>query len=183
MYFLDRFRKIVVFVPLVFISLTLAQDTAFQTLWNLDVYSSQKPCAQQCFIDTGLGCAVDGIARAIGCEYNPCGSKASNNCYCRTDLQPVAESYITSCVKGKCTVGASSIDIASAGSIYNSYCSSLGFLVNVPATTTQESAQTTATMYVTVYRSSGVLAGGSAYSTVGKIWIIYIFSAQIFNVF
>jgi hypothetical protein len=172
MYFLDRYRKILASVPLFFLSLTLAQDTAFQTIYSLDIYSSQKPCAQQCFIYTGLGCHEDAVASAIGCQHSACDVNygAPNNCYCRSDLQSAAESYITSCVKSGCTVGDSSIDISSAGSIYNYYCSSIGFPVNVPATTTQGSVQATTTVYVTVYGSGGVLTGGLAYSTVEKIW-------------
>lgn len=139
MHFLNRYRMILVSIPLFLLSLTLAQNTAFQTIYSLDIYSSQKPCAQQCFIYTGLGCHIDVVASAIGCEYNQCSANygAPNNCYCRTDLQSGAESYITSCVKAGCTVGDSSIDISSAGSIYNYYCSSLGFPINVPTTTTQ----------------------------------------------
>lgn len=173
MYFLNRCRKILVSIPLFFLSLTLAQNTAFQTIYSLDFYSSQKPCAQQCFINTGLGCHVDTVASAIGCEYNACSANygAPNNCYCRIDLQSVAESFLTSCVKSACTVGDSSIDISSAGSIYNYYCSSLGFPSTVPATTTTPGgAQATTTVYVTVYHSSGVLIGGLAYSNIKKIW-------------
>jgi hypothetical protein len=88
-------------------------------------------------------------------------------------LQSVAEAYIIDCVKSKCTIGDSSIDISSAGSIYNYYCSSKGFPANVPATTTQAGAQATTTVYVTVCSSSGVSTGGLAYSTVGKIWGLF----------
>ena len=97
----------------------------------------------------------------------------------RIDLQPVAESYLTSCVKSKCTIGDSSIDISSAGSIYNYYCSSKGYIyVAAATTTTQEIApasttpqvpQATTTVYVTIYRSSGTLTGGITYSTLMKI--------------
>lgn len=150
MYFCDRCPKILVSELLFYLSLTLAQNTAPQTLSSLSIFSSQKPCAQSCFIVNDFGCLIDNIGIAVGCV--PDGgcqrAAASNNCYCRTDLQSVAESYLTSCVQNSCTVGDSSIDMSSAGSIYNYYCSSQGFPVNVLATTTQEGTQATATMYV-----------------------------------
>ncbi|KAI9856364.1 MAG: hypothetical protein M1813_009115 [Trichoglossum hirsutum] len=82
------------------------------------------------------------ITQAIGCKYSAYDSNygSPNNCYCRNDLQSAAKSYLTACVKSGCTVGYSSIDISSAGSIYDYYCSSLGFPVNIPATTTQKGA-------------------------------------------
>jgi hypothetical protein len=140
-------------VLLFFVSVIVGQDTSLQTIYSLDIFSSQKPCARSCFWQNYLGCQIDGVASKIGCGYNYCNQNtelvgAQNSCYCRTDLQPAAEAYITSCVKSACTVGDSSIDISSAGSIYNYYCSSKGFLVNVPATTTQGGSQATTTMYV-----------------------------------
>jgi hypothetical protein len=43
---------------------SLAQDpaTETQTLWSQDIYSSQKPCAQQCFLGDFGGCGIDQIA-------------------------------------------------------------------------------------------------------------------------
>ena len=177
MYFLGHCQKILVSIPLFFISLTLAQGTVFETIYSLDSWSSQKPCAQQCFINTGEGCHVDDVAAAIGCEYNPCSANygAPNDCYCRSDLQSVALSYITSCVSAWCTVGDSSIDISSAGSIYKYYCSSNGFPTAVVAATTTQ-AQVTATVYVTVYRSSGLSAPSRlAHSTAWNIWELCFF--------
>jgi hypothetical protein len=164
MYYLDHCQILV--LPL-FLSLTLAQNAAFQTIFSLSIYSSQKPCAQSCFTN-GIGngnvdgCFGDHVGNAIGCANDGlCGQGSSalapNDCYCRTDLQSVAKSYLTSCVKAGCTVGDSSIDIASAGSIYDYYCSSLGFPVNLPASTTAQSGtQATKTAYVTLHRSSAV---------------------------
>ena len=124
---------------------SLAQDpaTETQTLWSQDIYSSQKPCAQQCFLGDFGGCGIDQIAYQIGCNFNECSDKfgATNGCYCRTDLQSVAQSYVSQCVKTRCTIGDSEIDISSAVSIYDSYCVANGFPVNVPATPTR-AAQT-----------------------------------------
>lgn len=174
MYSPHQYHMSLVCVLLFFLSATLCQDTSLQTIYSLDIFSSQKPCAQSCFWRNFLGCQIDGVASKIGCQYNYCNQNtdlvgAQNFCYCRTDLQPAAEAYITSCVKSACTVGDSSIDISSAGSIYEYYCSSKGFPINVPATTTQEGTQATTTVYVTVYRSSGVVTNELTYSTAGKI--------------
>ncbi|PMD17232.1 hypothetical protein NA56DRAFT_752581 [Hyaloscypha hepaticicola] len=149
MYFLGHCQKILVSIPLFSASLTLAQGTTYETIYSLDSWSSQKPCAQQCFINTSLGCHIDEVAAAIGCEYNDCSANygAPNDCYCRADLQSVAQSYLTSCVSAQCTVGDSSIDISSAGSIYNYYCSSNGFpAAAVVATTTLPATQATPTV-------------------------------------
>ena len=172
MYFPDSCLRNHISVLLFFFLLTRAQDTAPQTIFNLDIFSSQKPCAQWCLAGNFGGCHIDYVGNAIGCQSSNCVG-ALDNCYCRVDLQSAAESYITACVKTSCTVGDSSIDISSAGSIYNSYCSSKGFPVNAPAATTQAGAQATTTVYVTVYRSSGVAAGGLAYSRVGKSLVLF----------
>jgi hypothetical protein len=155
------------------LAFTRAQNTLLQTIFSLDIFSSQKPCAQACFIRGGY-CFQDIVGDALGCvNDNVCGLGSSglapNECYCRTDLQSVAESFLTSCVKNACTVGDSKLDISSVGSIYNYYCSSQVSPVNVPATTTQESPQATATMYVTVYRSSAASSAGIAPSTAAKL--------------
>jgi len=185
------YSKILVLLPLLCLSVTLAQNTNLQTIFSLDIYSSQKPCAQGCFTYGFVNdaCWGDLVGSAIGCAVKgQCygGSAAAlNSCYCRTDLQPVAESYLTSCVKSACTVGDSSIDISSAGSIYNYYCSGI-LAASVPASTTQGGAQATTTMYVTttvyLYHSRGNLAVGLGYSVVWKIWELFFLSVYIFAV-
>jgi len=160
MYFHNRRLMYLLYGLLFCLSLTRAQDTLPQTIFSLPVFSSQKPCAQACFTTGPLGyCFEDMVGDALGCVTdNACGlgskALAPNDCYCRTDLQSVAESFLTSCVQSSCTVGDSSIDISSAGSIYLEYCSSQGFPINVPASTTQEIPQATTTVYVTVYPPS-----------------------------
>jgi hypothetical protein len=183
MYFPSRCRKNLISALLFFLSLTLAQPDAQETIYSLDVYASQKPCAQGCFVYYQNGCQTDAVAGAIGCQ-NYCNSMAPNYCYCRSDLQLIAQSYITACVKDGCTVGDSSIDISSAGSIYNYYCSSQGFPAAAIVTTTtqevtsttngvtstaQEGTQATTTVYVSIHSSSGVSTNGLVYSTVMKI--------------
>lgn len=78
----------------------------------------------------------DAIGRTIGCLDSSCREQVSPNyCYCRCDGQSVAESYLTSCVKARCTAGDPSIDISSAGSIYSDYCTPKGY-ISIAATTT-----------------------------------------------
>ena len=138
-----------VVVLLVSFSHTQALDTATQSINSLDIFTQQKPCAQQCFFTCG-----DAVGNIIGCVGWVCGAVAPNYCYCRIDLQPVAESYLTSCVKSKCTIGDSSIDISSAGSIYNYYCSSKGYIyVAAATTTTQEIAPASTTPRSTSYNN------------------------------
>jgi hypothetical protein len=86
---------------------------------------------------------ADGVASAIGCNHGLCRNgqdyyPAKDDCFCRSDLQTVAQNYLSTCVLSHCTVGDSSIDMSSAVSIYNSYCSAKGF---VPATTTAPGTQ------------------------------------------
>jgi hypothetical protein len=158
MYLHDRFPKTLVSVLLFCLAPAIAQSTTTQTINSLNVFSSQKPCAQACFLSNGY----DVLASVIQCNY-AYSTNAPNYCYCRTDLQPVAESYLTSCVKSQCTVGDSSIDISSAGSIYRSYCSSNGYPINVPATTTHHDAQATTTYNGT--QATTAQAGAQATTT------------------
>jgi hypothetical protein len=176
MHFHDRRPKTLLYGLLFYLSLTRAQETLPQTIFSLDIFSSQKPCAQACFTTGPIGgCFADVVGDALGCvNDDSCGlgsrGLAPNDCYCRTDLQSVAESFLTSCVKSACTVGDSFIDISSAGSIYDYYCSSQGFPINGAATTTEESSQATTTVYVTVYRSSATSSDGIAHSIAAKFW-------------
>jgi hypothetical protein len=83
---------------------------------------------------------------------------ASNDCYCRADHQPVAVSYLSSCVSKSCTVRDAQIDVNNAITVYDGYCSSNGYLVTAPATTPASTTQgpiVTTTVYVTK-SSSGV---------------------------
>ncbi|KAI1278630.1 hypothetical protein F5Y07DRAFT_360599 [Xylaria sp. FL0933] len=104
-------------------SVSLAQATAF---------ASQRPCAQSCF-GGGVFGDVGELADGIGCAYqNP-----QNECVCRLDLQPNADEYIASCVSRYCS--ANTLDITSAVSIYDAYCTSAGYVRDTPATRTSDS--------------------------------------------
>lgn len=186
MYFPDPRRNNHVFVLLFLVSLTFSQDTDFQTIYSLTIFSSQKPCAQSCFVyGSAAPCLDDYLGNAIGCvsgqECQGARDGAPNSCYCRADLQSVAESYLTSCVSNACAVGNSSIDISSAVSIYEYYCSSKGFPAAVVATTTTPAGvQATTTVYVTVYRSSGLSTRQLAfYAMIWNIWGLCFFLVYI----
>lgn len=107
----------------------------------------QSPGAQSCFALGSPGCSADALGNALGCHAPECTPQwaATNNCYCRSDLQSVATSYLSSCVDKGCTVGDSSIDVSSAISIYDSYCQGNGFAAmgNAPAATTAVGAGAT----------------------------------------
>ncbi|KAK5631501.1 hypothetical protein RRF57_007215 [Xylaria bambusicola] len=116
------------------------------TITRLPVFSSQRPCAQQCF-DGGIGgvfTAAGALAYGIHCEYrNP-----QNECVCRPDLQDQAEAYLQNCVDNECN--ANSLDTNSAISIYDEYCTSAGYIRNVAATTTSGTNDSPLTVTATV---------------------------------
>lgn len=146
MYLPNRWQKTVVSAVVLVFSLTLAQDNNPQTIYSLAIFSNQKPCATGCFVYYGH-CQSDSVAYAIQCSTSYCVPNlgALDSCYCRTDLQPIAESYLSSCILSSCTIGNSSIDASSAVSIYSSYCSSKGYPINVVASTTTSSSVTSST--------------------------------------
>jgi hypothetical protein len=149
------------------LQLTNAQvGTITQDIYTLSAFSLQKPCAQSCFVVTGF-CPYDVLGSDIGCksQTNCDGNnwQATNDCYCRTDLQQPAQEYLTSCVEEGCTVGNSEIDASSAGSIYAQYCAEKGYSpatepATVQATTTGPGASTTTA-------GGGVVGGPTASST------------------
>ncbi|KAF2963471.1 hypothetical protein GQX73_g10104 [Xylaria multiplex] len=113
------------------------------TLTQAAAFASQRPCAQGCFgsnLFPNAGLLADGI----GCAYrNP-----QNECVCRLDLQPSADDYISNCVDNACS--ANPLDISSAVSIYDAYCTSAGFIRDTPATITSGTDDSPSTVTVTV---------------------------------
>ncbi|ERF69236.1 hypothetical protein EPUS_01193 [Endocarpon pusillum Z07020] len=124
--------------------------TITQDVYTLSAFPLQKPCAQSCFVATGF-CPNDVLGGEIGCKsHSNCADsnwQATNDCYCRTDLQKPAQDYLTSCIENKCSVGDVRIDASSAGSIYAQYCAEKGYSpaalpATVQATTTGPGAST-----------------------------------------
>jgi hypothetical protein len=88
----------------------IADLDAPQSIASISDYGNQRLCAQACFWNN-----VDNLGGALNCP----GVPAQNSCYCRADLQPVATTWLFSCVNSACK---NSVDIASATSIYEAYC-------------------------------------------------------------
>ena len=60
-------------------------------------------------------CDATPLAAVIGCFDDQ-----FDNCYCATDLQPSASSYITACINSGCT--GDQADVSIGMSLYNGYC-------------------------------------------------------------
>lgn len=137
----------------ILLHLTLLHHASSATVSLTDVpaYSSQRPCALGCF-NGNLWPGPDSLASAIDCP-----SGYGNDCFCRADLQTSADSYLLSCAVKTCS--GNTIDVDSATSIYDTYCTSAGYnRVDAAATTTGEAypvATVTVTAIQTVFVSSG----------------------------
>lgn len=150
-------------------------STAPISIYSRDDFNLQRNCARGCFQCANVS-NLDGhdcIAAALSCP-------AINNCYCRADLQPAAQSILSVCVSSACK---NSIDVASALFIYTDYC------LNAFATTTQTvtvagvgptrvttvlppgftSTITSGPVYTTVVRSS---SASSEYRTCSSSWLV-----------
>jgi hypothetical protein len=140
--------------------------TITQEVYTLSAFPLQKPCAQSCFFDTGF-CRNDVLGSVIGCksrtDCNDNNWQATNDCYCRTDLQKPAQDYLTSCIGKKCTVGDVKIDASSAGSIYAQYCAEKGYSPAAAPATVQATATGPSASTRTV--GGGVGGGPTASST------------------
>jgi hypothetical protein len=134
-------------------------DGTTATLTESTAYASQRPCAKRCFYYGSHG-GADLLAGEIGCALDP----IENECICRSDLQQTADSFLRKCVSERCDANA--IDISSAVSIYDAYCTSNGYTRATSTTQTKGATRTTssgtpiapATVTVTVVQT--VLASG-----------------------
>jgi len=102
------------FLVVRFPATTYANDATI-SICSAPGFTGLRDCARSCF-DRG---ACGTLANAISCWVN---SQALNSCYCRLDLVPAAESYLSSCVASACS--SNPVDIGSAVNLYTSYCSS-----------------------------------------------------------
>ncbi|KAI1171533.1 hypothetical protein F4777DRAFT_565114 [Nemania sp. FL0916] len=103
------------------------------SITRLPAYASQRPCAKLCW-SGGIFTAAGVLANAIGCDSGP----PENECVCRLDLQDDADGYLSSCVSNECD--ANTLDINSAVSIYDTYCTAAGYIQSTPATTTSDTS-------------------------------------------
>jgi hypothetical protein len=139
----------------VFLLLHLLHKATSTTVSIDDVpqYSSQRPCAISCFY-LGAFKGPDALAMAIGCDPET----ITNECLCRSDLQDNADTALRHCVSSKC--GSNSLDIGSATSIYDNYCTSAGFnRAETPTTTSGEDFSPTATVTVTTIQTIFISSG------------------------
>ncbi|KAH6714301.1 hypothetical protein BKA61DRAFT_735786 [Leptodontidium sp. MPI-SDFR-AT-0119] len=139
-------------VALLYLPFVLSIDT-YETIASLDAYKSQRACGQACFWYVGAGAeAFDVLGITLGCTR-----PVRDSCYCRTDVQAAAVTYLSTCISSQCSgPGVVANDISMATSIYDSYCQGKGYTADtspasVTATTTSGSGSTTVTK--TVYTS------------------------------
>ncbi|KAK7928568.1 hypothetical protein PG985_005566 [Apiospora marii] len=99
------------------------------TIDQSDLYSSQRPCARKCW--DSYGTIGYQIANRISCEMKP---NVRNECFCRTDLQFSAHTFVGSCVSTWCSKVAA--DIATATRLYDEYCTANGYVQAGPPETT-----------------------------------------------
>jgi hypothetical protein len=129
----------------------LSDAPATQSLYSEDLYKQQRSCAQGCFV----GYYGDTIGSDLSCP-----SPILNSCYCRGDLQAVAVSIISSCVSSACS--SDTIDVQSATSLYQAYCTSNGY----PPITTSTSIYTPSASQPQATTSTNDLASTAVTSVV-----------------
>jgi len=100
-------------------------------------FSSLRSCARSCIGSTQSGPLF--LASELSCP-----SPYDNSCFCRSDLQQKADSYLSSCINRVCS---NTLDANSGASIYDAYCTSAGHVV-VAATTGTQSTLTTSLVYI-----------------------------------
>ncbi|KAF2803235.1 uncharacterized protein BDZ99DRAFT_526608 [Mytilinidion resinicola] len=114
------------------------------------LYQQLRGCAQCCYWE----CNARGDFWLAN-EQLSCGNDPIDGCFCRSDLIPVATSYLSNCAYSSC--GSNLNDMTSAVAAYTEYCKHIGQVAipttggALPATTQQPGAAGayTVTMYVT----------------------------------
>lgn len=120
-----------------FFSPALSQASATVSIYNNPAFKSQRLCALECILcELGTYGQHDCLAVALSCNSSP----LQNNCYCRSDLQPAAVSYVASCVSAACS---NTVDVDNAVGIYTQYCETADQTTSyVPGSTTQAAITT-----------------------------------------
>ena len=127
-------------------------------------YISERTCAQNCVWHVGVS---DDLITFLGCGNS---DGWQNSCYCRSDLQSSASSFLTSCVNKACSTNP--VDLASAISIYSTYCTDAVGAVAQPTTPGSVGAATTTlggdSSIVTVLSVTTVLStsGASTFNSI-----------------
>lgn len=114
-------------------------QTDYESIYTLDAFTVQPTCVQDCFIAgyANINCYTDVLGSWLGCPNTPCATAfaAADSCYCRGDLQAAAHELLGSCIDQACSVGDNAVNLATAASIYSTYCQERGFTA-LPASTT-----------------------------------------------
>ena len=126
---LPLFATSIFFLPI------LSQVTATVSIYNNTAFTDQRRCAIDCVLCGG------GTYDCLGSTLS-CNSPLLNSCYCRSDLQAAAVSYIASCVNSACS---NTIDVANAVGVYTSYCATADQTSSVIAATTSRPPTTLVT--------------------------------------
>jgi hypothetical protein len=130
---LNKYRYVFL-VTLAILSPAARCDGSTFSLCSMAYFRTLRSCAQGCF---GEG-NCNGVSNQLSCLE---GGGILNSCVCRSDLIPVGEEYLSSCVSTMCA--GNTIDIGSALNVYTEYCSSTGIpppAVVLATTTTLGSA-------------------------------------------
>lgn len=111
-----------------------------------------------------------GLNNALGCND-------LDSCFCRTDLQSSAVSYLTTCINSQCSTNA--IDVSADVSLYDGYCGVDGATSDYYPTTTAVSVGTSmsaatpgSTPTATIYRT--VVIGSATVATSTTEWPLRI---------
>jgi hypothetical protein len=138
--------ELILLALLSYAPVAISQDDARQTLFLGSQFSAQASCVRDCFVskDTTGACWYDLVGKALGC-MNTAGCAVSmggttwaavNECYCRSDMQPVAQMAISTCITASCMSGNVNVNLASGSALYRDYCSSISLPANAEASTT-----------------------------------------------
>jgi hypothetical protein len=143
------------------------------SIWSEDGFDTARACVTGAFTNWDEGGLWNG---ALQCSKNS-GGEYLNACVCRADLQPLAESYISSYVASGCS--SNTVDIRSGISLYENYCTT------ATATTVQTTLAVTATT-VQIAQSAteavptvtATLSNPSTSSTTSSKYILYWCAAR-----
>jgi hypothetical protein len=108
------------------------------TIFSGSAYSQQRACVQTVLVNIGP---------ALDC---PSYGGYLDSCWCRSDLLPIAFSYISSAALSYCS--SNPPDLSSAVSLYSSYCSVEGSIAPAPASTTSGYSELSLDLYSLFYQ-------------------------------
>lgn len=91
-------------------------------------------------------------------------SLSKTDCVCYNNYIPTVNKYLSSCVKSRCTLRDYKINLLSASSLYNGYCTLIRyFAITVNSNTTVVATSLSTTATVTMYVSKNLAPKGIRY--------------------